>query len=291
MLVITRSGVIASGILILILSLVKAIPITERVKAQFRMDAFNVFNHPVYAFSGNNGANNCVDCQNTALTSNNGRDNDDIEAGTTMRELQFALRFSFLTLLILGFEEGVNDSLLFFMFQYFWSCTLVQKMRPFIAILVLAFCTLASAQSVNSHKATGGADVPSAPEFAHARQLLQQGKYDEAIAELQQLSSAQPGMKGVAHELGMAYFKKSDYPQATETFKKALQQDPEDNEATQLLGLSGIPERKSHRCDPLPGKSPNLVSARQCRRFVHPRPVLYPDQRLSPCAAGVRENV
>jgi len=45
------------------LSLVKTFPITERVKAQFRMDAFNVFNHPVYAFSGNNGANGCVDCQ------------------------------------------------------------------------------------------------------------------------------------------------------------------------------------------------------------------------------------
>ena len=82
--------------------------------------------------------------------------------------------------------------------------------------------------------------APNAPnsEFAHARQLLQQGKYDEAIAELQGISSANPGMKGVAHELGMAYFKKNDYPQATESFKKALQQDPEDNEATQLLGLS-----------------------------------------------------
>jgi len=72
------------------LSLVKAIPITERVKAQFRMDAFNVFNHPVYAFSGNNGANPCVDCQG----GNNGRITD-IEGGTTMRELQFALRLNF----------------------------------------------------------------------------------------------------------------------------------------------------------------------------------------------------
>jgi hypothetical protein len=72
------------------LSLVKAIPITERVKAQFRMDAFNVFNHPVYAFSGNNGANPCVDCQG----GNNGKITD-IEGGTTMREVQFALRLTF----------------------------------------------------------------------------------------------------------------------------------------------------------------------------------------------------
>jgi hypothetical protein len=72
------------------LSVVKGIPITERVKAQFRMDAFNVFNHPVYAFSGNNGANGCVDCQG----GNNGKITD-IEGGTTMRQLQFALRFTF----------------------------------------------------------------------------------------------------------------------------------------------------------------------------------------------------
>jgi len=76
------------------LSVTKDIPITERIKGQFRMDAFNVFNHPVYAFSGNNGANNCVDCQNSAVTSNNGRITD-IEGGTSMRALQFALRFNF----------------------------------------------------------------------------------------------------------------------------------------------------------------------------------------------------
>jgi Carboxypeptidase regulatory-like domain/TonB dependent receptor len=72
------------------LSVTKNFPITERFKAQFRMDAFNVFNHPVYAFSGNNGANPCIDCQG----GNNGKITD-IEGGTTMRELQFALRFNF----------------------------------------------------------------------------------------------------------------------------------------------------------------------------------------------------
>ena len=76
------------------LSVMKNFAITERVRAQFRMDAFNVFNHPVYAFSGNNGANNCVDCQNTSVGSNNGRITD-IEGGSSMRALQFALRLNF----------------------------------------------------------------------------------------------------------------------------------------------------------------------------------------------------
>jgi hypothetical protein len=72
------------------MSIVKNIPIGERFKAQFRMDAFNVFNHPVYAFSGNNGANGCVDCQGGT----NGQITD-IEAGSSMRALQFALRVNF----------------------------------------------------------------------------------------------------------------------------------------------------------------------------------------------------
>jgi tetratricopeptide (TPR) repeat protein len=112
----------------------------------------------------------------------------------------------------------------------------MKEIQSFLFIFVFSLAVWPQT-AANSASAQEAPIVPG-PEFAHARQLLQQGKYDEAIGELQQLSSTQPGMKGVAHELGMAYFKKSDYPQATETFKKALQQDPEDNEATQLLGLS-----------------------------------------------------
>ena len=72
------------------LSVVKKFRIFERLSAQFRMDAFNIFNHPVYAFSANNGANNCIDCQG----GNNGKITA-LEGGTTMRQLQFAIRFDF----------------------------------------------------------------------------------------------------------------------------------------------------------------------------------------------------
>jgi hypothetical protein len=71
-------------------SLSKKFRITERVAAQFRVDAFNLFNHPVYAFSANNGAQTCIDCQG----GNNGKITS-LEGGTTMRQLQFALRFDF----------------------------------------------------------------------------------------------------------------------------------------------------------------------------------------------------
>lgn len=70
-------------------SLMKNFNITERVKGQFRMDAFNVFNHPVLGFSSTQGGT-CVDCVNTT----NGQVRD-IESDTQMRQLQFALRFTF----------------------------------------------------------------------------------------------------------------------------------------------------------------------------------------------------
>lgn len=72
------------------LSAVKKFRITEKLTAQFRADAFNVFNHPVYAFSANNGASTCIDCQG----GNNGKITS-LEGGTTMRQLQFAIRFDF----------------------------------------------------------------------------------------------------------------------------------------------------------------------------------------------------
>lgn len=73
------------------LSLVKKFSLYERLSAQFRVDAFNVFNHPVYAFSQNNGANGCIDC----VTDQNAGKITGLEGGTSMRQIQFAVRFDF----------------------------------------------------------------------------------------------------------------------------------------------------------------------------------------------------
>jgi tetratricopeptide (TPR) repeat protein len=91
-------------------------------------------------------------------------------------------------------------------------------------------------------------DVPSAPspqtsasvpsDFAEARKLTQQGKVDEAIAGLQSMEARDPNAKGLALEMGTAYYKKSDFPKAIEYLKKATAADPANEEAIQLLGLS-----------------------------------------------------
>jgi len=74
------------------MSVAKNFKLTERFNAQFRMDAFNIFNHPVLDFSSQDyGATGggCIDCSGT-----NGLIKD-IQYGTTMRQLQFALKVTF----------------------------------------------------------------------------------------------------------------------------------------------------------------------------------------------------
>jgi tetratricopeptide (TPR) repeat protein len=83
----------------------------------------------------------------------------------------------------------------------------------------------------------GNSDDPASP-FAPARHLTQIGKYEEAIALLLELQGKNPIMPGLARELGIAYYKKADYPNAAKNLATALEENPDDLEATQLLGLS-----------------------------------------------------
>jgi tetratricopeptide (TPR) repeat protein len=74
--------------------------------------------------------------------------------------------------------------------------------------------------------------------LTHARRLMDQGKFDDAITELQALEARQPGSPGLSHELGIAYYKHADYIRAINSLNKAVEENAQDNEALQLLGLS-----------------------------------------------------
>jgi tetratricopeptide (TPR) repeat protein len=52
------------------------------------------------------------------------------------------------------------------------------------------------------------------------------------------MEARDPNAKGLAFEMGTAYYKKSDFPKAIEYLKKATAADPANEEAIQLLGLS-----------------------------------------------------
>jgi hypothetical protein len=76
------------------MSLSKTFNITERYSAQFRFDAYNVFNHPVLGFNGNQG-NTCVDCGGTAGQITDIQGDSSPGSPTGMRQLQFGVRFIF----------------------------------------------------------------------------------------------------------------------------------------------------------------------------------------------------
>jgi tetratricopeptide (TPR) repeat protein len=113
------------------------------------------------------------------------------------------------------------------------------------ASVLLVAGLLLTADSVKACPPAQQAEAPKPKQFvatdsemADARRLAQQGKFDEAIARLEGIASNHPDTKGLSHELGVVYYKKGDYVKAAANFKKALEEDPANNEATQLMGLS-----------------------------------------------------
>jgi len=72
------------------MALSKNFTITERVRAQFRFDAYNLFNHPVLALP-----NNCVDCGGQSGQITNIEADSAPGAPIGMRQLQFGVRVTF----------------------------------------------------------------------------------------------------------------------------------------------------------------------------------------------------
>src|SRR5205085_2548809 len=129
-------------------------------------------------------------------------------------------------------------------------------MNPIMRLIVLVcLSTLpAGAQSASAQSPTGSQPAQSEPlnsDFVLARKLLQQGKYEEAISQLSDLATKQPGLKGLSRELGTAYYQKGDYIKAVDSFKQALIEEPGNKEATQLLGLSYYLSGKPREAVPL----------------------------------------
>jgi tetratricopeptide (TPR) repeat protein len=108
----------------------------------------------------------------------------------------------------------------------------------FLAALLGALSAAGFTQQSVAPEAPSQASTAASSDFAEARKLMQQGKLDEAIAELQTLEARDPASKGLALEMGTAYYKKSDFPKAIEYLKKAAAAGPADGETIQLLGLS-----------------------------------------------------
>jgi tetratricopeptide (TPR) repeat protein len=104
------------------------------------------------------------------------------------------------------------------------------------AVLLAAFSSASLGQQAAAPDSPSAQTTPA--EFAAARKLVQAGNVDEGLAQLQALESRDPLTKGLALELGTAYYKKSDFPKAIQYLTKATNENPDDREAVQLLGMS-----------------------------------------------------
>jgi tetratricopeptide (TPR) repeat protein len=116
--------------------------------------------------------------------------------------------------------------------------TIVRKLQTLMLPLLMGLTLCAWGQQPPVPESSSTPAVNSPAEFAQARKLLQQGKVDDALSVLQSVEKRDPATKGLALELGTAYYKKSDFPNAIEYLKKATAEDPADGEAVQLLAMS-----------------------------------------------------
>jgi len=102
----------------------------------------------------------------------------------------------------------------------------------------LAFAQTAPEPTAPAPNSSNGPSAAASREFEVPRRLLREGKFDDAITTLEDLQTKNPAMPGLAHELGIAYYKKGDYLKAIAALQRAQTENPKDGESTQLLGLS-----------------------------------------------------
>lgn len=100
---------------------------------------------------------------------------------------------------------------------------------------VAAFCVFAQAS-----KSGVSLDNPTANHqtLEDAEQLATKGHLDQALNILNQLAAQTPVPAGVARLRATIYYEKQLFPQAVEGFKTAIAQDPNDREATEMLGVT-----------------------------------------------------
>jgi tetratricopeptide (TPR) repeat protein len=112
------------------------------------------------------------------------------------------------------------------------------KVYAFFASLVLGLLALLQF-SLNAQSAP---DPPLSYDQVH--HLTEQGKFDEALSSLNEISKSHPAAKNLSHEFGVVYYRKGEYPDAVTFLQRAIAEDPNDTEAVQLTGLSLYLSRK-----------------------------------------------
>lgn len=120
-------------------------------------------------------------------------------------------------------------------------------MQNYFLACLLAALTFCGESAVLRSQAESPAQQNPSPDssatsaanpVAYAKQLIEENKLDEAIRTLNALQQQHPETSGLQYQLGLAYYRKGDFPQAQSALARAMEQDPQNREAVQLRGLS-----------------------------------------------------
>lgn len=110
-------------------------------------------------------------------------------------------------------------------------------MKLLLAAILLLSISSVGAQSPASADSTPAPQTP-AEKLQSARELAAHGRLDKAMALLDELATATPELPGVERLRGLIFYQREGLTDAVTAFKKAVEQDPQDNEAVEMEGVS-----------------------------------------------------
>jgi tetratricopeptide (TPR) repeat protein len=102
---------------------------------------------------------------------------------------------------------------------------------------LFAFLLIVTAAAWGQTTTPAPAEAPQ-QSLTQAHSLLENGNVAEAMTILQHLETIQPPVKGLNHELGIAYYRTGKLVDAQKAFAAAVQEDPADEESVQMEGLT-----------------------------------------------------
>lgn len=130
---------------------------------------------------------------------------------------------------------------------------------------VVAYAALAAGAPAQAVSTAG------TPTVAGARDLVTEGKLDDALRELDALAAQKPEPAGVERLRGIVNYEQNHLAEAEGDFTRAVQQDPSDLQSMQMRGIAlyrmNLPEKaipileKAHSSAPIANADPNYVLA------------------------------
>ena len=120
---------------------------------------------------------------------------------------------------------------------------------PFLFLPAVLCLPLGFAQSSTSNATTtltpdavvsapGTASSDASSNLTQLRAMIDRGRSDDALKQLDALAAKQPVVAGVNRLRGLALYSENDFTDADVAFASALKQDPHDQESAQLRGLT-----------------------------------------------------